>query len=149
MVCKTVEYEDFSGNKRTQKLYFNLTRAEMAEYDMDLPGGLQGFFKAIVEESDNRAIMKAFKELISRSYGEKTADGRFVKSDDIRNAFFASEAYSEFLMNLCENAEQAAEFVNGIIPKLPDTPETRAAMEKAKAEAAEKIKAIEAQQSYG
>ena len=32
MLKKTVNYEDFDGNKRTEDLYFNLTKLEATEF---------------------------------------------------------------------------------------------------------------------
>ena len=53
-----------------------------------------------------------------KSYGEKSADGkRFIKTPEIAEAFSQTEAYSVLFMELATNADSAAAFVNGIIPK--------------------------------
>lgn len=63
------------------------------------------------------AIVKIFKELILKAYGEKSPDGRrFIKSEDISKAFSETEAYSILFMELATNADAAAKFVNGIVP---------------------------------
>ena len=39
MYKKTITYEDFDGNKRTEDFYFNLTTAEVAKMEMGVTGG--------------------------------------------------------------------------------------------------------------
>jgi hypothetical protein len=71
----------------------------------------------IVAAQDSPAIIKVFKELILKAYGEKSPDGkRFIKSDEISTAFSQTEAYSQLFMELATDADAAAKFVNGIIP---------------------------------
>ena len=84
---------------------------------MGTTGGLAEMITKIVAAQDAPAIIKIFKDLILKSYGEKSADGkRFIKSDEISTAFTQTEAYSELFMELATYAEAAAAFVNGIIP---------------------------------
>ena len=62
--------------------------------------------------------MKIFKDLVLAAYGEKSPDGkRFIKSEELREAFSQTEAYSELFMELAMNAEAASAFINGIMPK--------------------------------
>ena len=63
------------------------------------------------------AIVGIFKDLILKAYGEKSVDGRrFIKNDEIRQAFAQTEAYSKLFMELATNADEAVKFVNGLIP---------------------------------
>ena len=121
MIKKTVTYTDFNGNERTEDFYFNLTQVELAELDLGVSGvsgGLLGLLKKIVREKDQRMIVEYFKKIVLMAYGEKSVDGRrFVKSDEIRNGFAPTEAYSKIFMELAKNADEAAKFVNGIMPK--------------------------------
>ena len=63
-------------------------------------------------------IIKIFKDLILKSYGEKSIDGkRFEKKNGaLAEAFAETEAFSELFMELATDADKAAEFVNGIVP---------------------------------
>jgi len=123
MLKKTISYTDFDGNERIEDFYFNLTKAEVTEMEMTTTGGLSKMLTKIVAESDSKRIIESFKELVMKSYGEKSPDGkRFVKSQELREAFEQTEAYSEMFMELCTNAEAATEFVNGIIPAIPILP---------------------------
>ena len=117
MLKKTIKYTDFSGNERTEDFYFNLTKAEIMEMEMGTTGGMAEMINKIVASQDAPAIIKIFKELILKAYGEKSADGkRFVKSEEISVAFSQTEAYSQLFMELATDADAAAKFVNGIVP---------------------------------
>lgn len=117
MLKKTIKYVDFDGNERTEDFYFNLTKAEVAEMEMSTEGGLGSTLRKIILDKDAKRIIESFKDLILKSYGEKSPDGkRFVKNPEIREAFSQTEAYSELFMELATNPESASVFVNGIIP---------------------------------
>lgn len=118
MIKKTVTYEDFDGNQRTEDFYFNLTKAELTEMEMSLNGGLSQLLSKIIHENDNAKIIEYFKKIVIGSYGEKSLDGRhFMKNEQIREEFASSAAYSEIFMEFASDADKAAEFVNGIMPK--------------------------------
>ena len=117
MLKKTITYTDYNGTERTEDFYFNLTKAEIMEMEMGVEGGLVEMINKIVAAKDAPAIIAIFKKLILKAYGEKSADGkRFIKSDEISTAFSQTEAYSDLYMELATNADEAAKFVNGIVP---------------------------------
>lgn len=117
MIKKTITYTDFNGNERTEDQYFNLTKAEITKMELSIKGGLAEMIKRIVDAQDTPAIIEVFEDLIKRSYGVKTPDGRgFVKKPEDLEAFMATEAYSQLFMELATDADAAAQFVNGIIP---------------------------------
>lgn len=117
MLKKTITYTDYNGTERTEDFYFNLTKAEVMEMEMSTSGGLAEMIQRIVAAQDAPAIIKVFKDLVLKAYGEKSLDGkRFVKSDEIAEAFSQTEAYSILFMELATDADKASEFVNGIVP---------------------------------
>lgn len=119
MLKKTITYTDYNGSERTEDFYFNLTKAEVVEMEMSTTGGLAEMIKKIVAAQDAPSIIAIFKKLILKAYGEKSPDGkRFIKSDEISNAFSQTEAYSQLFMELATDADKAAEFVNGITPNV-------------------------------
>lgn len=118
MLKKTIKYVDCNEVEREEDFYFNLTEAELMEMEYGTTGGFSEMIKKIIAAQDTPTIMKIFKELLLKSYGEKSADGkRFVKSDEISTAFSQTEAYSKLFMELATDDVKAAEFVNGVIPK--------------------------------
>lgn len=85
--------------------------------ELSTEGGLAEMIQKIVSSKDTPSIVKIFKDLILKAYGEKTPDGkRFVKSKELSDAFAQTEAYSELFMELATDAETASAFVNGIMP---------------------------------
>ena len=117
MLTKTIEYTDYNGVERSEDFSFNLTKAEIMEMEMSTVGGLAESINKIVAAQDAPQLIKLFKDLILKAYGEKSADGkRFVKSDELREAFSQTEAYSILFMELAENADEASRFINGVIP---------------------------------
>ena len=117
MLKKTITYTDYNGTERTENFYFNLTKAEIMEMELSTHGGLAEQINKVVETKDAPTIIKIFKDLVLKAYGEKSADGRrFMKSEEIANGFAQTEAYSILFMELATDAEAAAAFVNGIVP---------------------------------
>lgn len=118
MLKKNIKYVDYDGNERTEDFYFNLNKAEVIELQLGTVGGLTKTLEKIVQEKDASRIIEYFKTLILKAYGEKSADGRrFIKSQELRDAFEQTEAYSELFIELASDAKMAAEFINGVLPK--------------------------------
>lgn len=116
MLKKTITYTDYNDVERTEDFYFNLTKAEVTEMELGTSGGFAEMINRIVAAQDAPTIIKVFKDLVLKAYGEKSPDGkRFVKSDEIRTAFSQTEAYSNLFMELATDADSASKFVNGVI----------------------------------
>lgn len=119
MLKKTFTYIDFNGVERTEDHYFNLSKAELMEMELSTTGGLAEMINKIVAAQDAPAIVKIFKELVLKAYGQKSADGRrFIKSKELSDEFSQTEAYSQLFMELATDADAAAKFVNGIVPDM-------------------------------
>lgn len=118
MIKKTVTYKDFDGNERTEDFYFHLTEQELTEWELSVDGGLSGVLTRIINSKDNKKIIEIFKDLLIRSYGVKTPDGRgFVKNEEVLNDFKYTQAFSDIYMELATDDKAASDFVNGIIPE--------------------------------
>ncbi len=123
MLKKTITYKDYNDVERTEDFYFNLSKAEAMEMELSITGGLTEMIRKIVAAQDTPTIIATFKQIILKAYGEKSPDGRrFIKSEELSKAFSETEAYSILYMELATDANAAAEFVNGIVPKDVDTP---------------------------
>ena len=119
MLKKTITYTDYKDVERTEDFYFNLTKSEVMEMEMTTTGGLSEKINKIIATQDLPSIITIFKDLILKSHGEKSPDGKqFIKSNEISNAFSQTEAFSNLFMELATDANAAATFVNGIIPAL-------------------------------
>ena len=118
MLKKTMTYTDYNGVERTEDFFFNLTKAQLMEMELGTAGGLAETLQKIVDSKDAPAIIKAFKDIVLRAYGKKSDDGRrFIKTPEISEEFAQTEAYSDLFMLLATNAEEAAKFVNSIVPQ--------------------------------
>ena len=117
MVVEKIKYTDFNGLEREEEFMFNLTEAEITEMELTTDGGLSDSIKKIIAAQDTPEIIKVFKMLLLKSYGEKSADGRrFVKSDKLSEEFAQTNAYSKLFMKLATDDKAAVAFINGIMP---------------------------------
>lgn len=126
MLKKTIKYTDFNGNEVTEDFYFNLTKAEVAEMELgasrldadgNIKGGMQDLLAEIVASGSGQRIMDTFKEILARSYGIRSEDGkRFIKSKELFEEFTQSAAYSEFFMELITDADAASSFIKAVMP---------------------------------
>ena len=117
MITKTIKYVDYNGVERTESFQFNLTKAELMEMELSEEGGLAEKIQKIIDTQNMPEIIKVFKDLVLKSYGMKSDDGRrFIKNDKMREEFQQTEAYSDLFMELATDADKASEFISGIIP---------------------------------
>lgn len=122
MLKLTKTYTDYNGVSRTEDFYFNLSESELMEMEMGTSGGFAAMIQAIVAAQDVPALVKVFKQVLLKAYGEKSADGkRFIKSEEISTAFSQTEAYNQLFMELATDDKKAADFINGIVPKTAET----------------------------
>lgn len=117
MLKKTITFSDLDGNAVTSDFYFNLSKAELTEMELSTKGGMQAYLQSIIASEDGGAIIQAYKDILRRSYGRRSADNQsFVKSEAAWDHFVGTEAYSILFMELCTDAEKSAEFINGVMP---------------------------------
>jgi hypothetical protein len=121
MLKKTITYTDYNGVEQTEDFWFNLSKAELLEKEMGAAGGLEDLLRKIIASKDQERITNAFKQIILKSYGEKSEDGkRFIKKRNgvmLSEEFEQTEAYSELFTELSTDADAAAAFVTGILPR--------------------------------
>lgn len=129
MLKKTITYIDFDGNQRKEDLYFNMTRSELIEFSFGLPDlkenvsdkitkqEAEELGKKMVEKMGGEGMYKFVKDLIFKSFGVKSEDGRrFIKNEQLSIEFTQTMAYDELLMDIFSTNEKANEFLNGVIP---------------------------------
>lgn len=121
MLKKTITYTDFNGVERTEDHYFNLTDTELTEMEASVNGGFTVMINRIIAAKDMPTIMKVFKEIILKSYGEKSADGKYLRKiapDGHRLAedFAQTNAFDKLFMEVAFDAEKGAAFIKGIVP---------------------------------
>ena len=118
MLKQEITYEDFNGDTRTETFYFNYTRPELLEWEVSEKGGMRKMMQEIVKAEAQKEIVDVFKTFILNAYGEKSDDGRkHKKTQELKDDFASSAAYATFYMQLAEDADLAARFINGVVPK--------------------------------
>lgn len=126
MIKKTITYELFDGEKVTEDFWFNLTKTEIIEWKYSVNGGIDKLLENVINTRDQKSMISLVGELISRSYGEKSIDGKkFVKVVDghkLFEDFRQTNAYDVLFMELSQNVDKAQEFLKGVIP--PDVAES-------------------------
>lgn len=117
MIKKSITYENVDGVNVTEDFYFNVTKAELLELELATDEGFKAQIERITKPgAPGRDVIATFKELIKRSYGVRTPEGKFIKRDAYFEEFVSTEAYSALLWELSTDANKSAEFFNGIMP---------------------------------
>ena len=121
MLKKTIKYADFNGVEIEEDFFFNLTKAEIMDMELGAMGGLSEMLSTLIKSQNMPEIIKIFREIIIKSCGEKSIDGkRFVKTDNYGRSiglnFSETVAFSNLYMEIIGDSKLAADFVNGIIP---------------------------------
>ena len=101
MIKKTITYEDYDGNTRTQDFWFNLSQREIARMEVSTPGGFEAMVKRIIDAKSQVQLIDLFENLIHMSYGVKSADGvHFIKNEEGWQEFASTNAYNDLYMEL-------------------------------------------------
>lgn len=117
MLKKTITYTDYDGNERVENFYFNLSKAEYVMFENSVIGGMSKEIEQAMAMQNGPRILEIFKDLVDRSYGIKSADGRrFIKSPEILQEFRETEAYVNLFMELVTSAEAGKAFLLAVSP---------------------------------
>ena len=118
MLKREIKYEDFNGDQSVDICYFNISKPELIELEVEYDQGFGRMLQNIVETKDNKELVHRFKQIILLAYGQKSDDGkRFIKSDALREEFSQTAAFQTLFMELATNEDAAASFLTGVLPK--------------------------------
>lgn len=132
MYARNITYTDYDDNERTEKFYFNLNKKELLDLELKYQskGGIRNALSKMMDENDAKGVINVIDEMIQGAYGEKSADGkRFEKGPEVLSHFVNTEAYSNLIMELLNDADKLSDFMTKIMPS-----DVRAEAEKAMAE---------------
>jgi hypothetical protein len=117
VLAKTINYTNFNGEEVSEIYYFHLSQAELVEMELSHEGGLKASLERLIASENGAEIIKEFKAIILGAYGKRTPDGRrFIKTQELRDEFLSSEAYSVLFMELVTDVDSAVQFIAGIVP---------------------------------
>lgn len=121
MIVYTETYTDYDGNQRTEEFRFHFNQAELLEMELTTEGGFSARVQRIINANSHPELLRVMKTFVLDAYGVKSEDGRrFMKSDEIRQAFVESPVFSKIFMRLttgAQAADEAAKFINGVTPE--------------------------------
>lgn len=124
MLKKTVTYTDYDGNKRKEDFWFDLSQYEINKFNLNTEGGLKKVIENIIDTQDQKRMFELFEQIVCLAYGERSIDGRtFDKSQEVLARFKNTKAYGELIMQLIQDDKLASDFIQGIIPTIPDVVE--------------------------
>lgn len=118
MIKKVIKYIDYNDVEREETFWFNLSKSELSRMALMQDGDMAEKIREMVKAKDTKAIMQIFEDIISKSYGIKSDDGkRFMKSEEISRSFVESPAYDELYFELIQDGEKMAAFISALLPK--------------------------------
>lgn len=117
MIKETLTYVDYNGVERTEDFYFNLSQAEILDLEASLPGhSIEEWAKSVYQTREFDKLWYLFGDLIKKSYGVKSEDGRrFKKSEEITKEFAETEAYSTLITKFLNEPGFATNFFNNLV----------------------------------
>lgn len=119
MLKKEITYPSYfeDDDEITDTFYFNLNKVEIAELELSETGGLSEWLRGIVAAGNNSEILAKFKDIVKKSYGVRSHDGRrFIKTPEVWAEFEQTAAYEILMYELMTDSGAAAKFVVGVVP---------------------------------
>lgn len=125
MFITKIKYEDFNGNQCEEEACFYLNEAEITNLKIfndsdELESVRQRIVNGETKSEDMLKMMDAIKELILKSYGIKSEDGKhFRKSEEISKDFEQSAAFPALFMDIYndQTGDKVQNFIKGVMPK--------------------------------
>lgn len=134
MLAKQITYKTFDDREITETFYFHFNEKEIVDLETDPRGGFSVMAEKANAQEDPRQVMDFFSDLILKSYGEKSRDGkRFIKERDevhtgsdgttfvrtvrLAHEFAETNAFAALYMELLTNSQAGADFFNALFPK--------------------------------
>ena len=131
MIKRTITYKDFDGNPVEEDYCFHMMEADFVDLDFKYEefGGLRGYLTDLVKEiqekgdrAPKRPMYEFLKEMVRVSVGKRVGN-RFDRSQEVKDRFFQTGAYSAFLIEMLNDPSGIPTFIDGITPEV--SPEQR------------------------
>lgn len=120
MLKKDITYKDLDGNSLTETFWFHMNEGELTKLALGKEGKEGGFdtwVRNLINSNDGEVIVENFEKIMLATIGERSADNkRFIKTDEIRDNFRFSDAWSVLFMELMTDEKKMSDFVNAVVP---------------------------------
>lgn len=120
MIGMPITYTNADDEKVTETHWFHLSKPELMRLQTSIPGGFGKLLQDLLDANDMNELFKHFEDIIFKSYGKRTPDGKgFEKSDEITRTFRQSFAYEALFdeMMMDETGDKFTAFVKSMLPK--------------------------------
>lgn len=120
MLKKTITYTDYNDEEVTEDFYFNISKLDLAEHDLELD--LRRTIEQLNTTTENKEAYGLFKFIILSAYGVRGEDGKkFYKKDRVTGIphsrdLEASPALEALIFEFLENPEKGAQFMEACLP---------------------------------
>ena len=113
MIHQEIAFKDFDGQDVVEKHYFNINEVEILELQVN---NIEELIKRIIETNDQAALFNEFRKFILLAYGIREGTS-FIKSEELSQRFSMSLAYNALVLKLATDADFAADFFIGTLPR--------------------------------
>lgn len=111
-------YKGFDGKNYEDTWGFYLSKADLLEIQLGTFVGLDALMKRLIETKNGKEIMAIIKEIILKSVGHTSPDGRkFIRNEELREEFLQTDAYSQLFEELVLDGKKALEFIASAVPQ--------------------------------
>ena len=125
----TIDYKDYDGSQRSKDCWFHLKQTELLEIAAEFPDDLTDELASedteighkIYEALGKKGVMKFIKDLILKSYGVRSRDGKFFeKSEKSTYQFSQTLAFEKLYYDMITKDDVFVSFVNAVVPNNTD-----------------------------
>lgn len=117
MLERTFTYTGFDGKEHKDTWCFYLSKADLLEIHLGTYVGLDVLMQRLIDAQNGKEIMAIVKEIILKSVGRPSVDGRrFIRNQETRDEFEQTESFSQLFEELVLDGDKALEFISAIVP---------------------------------
>ena len=117
MLERTFTYTGFDGKEHKDTWCFYLSKADLLEIHLGTYVGLDVLMQRLIDAQNGKEIMAIVKEIILKSVGRPSVDGRrFIRNQETRDEFEQTESFSQLFEELVIDGDKALEFISAIVP---------------------------------
>jgi hypothetical protein len=118
MLKHPIKYTDFNDEEQTEEFYFNINKTEILDLEVEHKEGLEQWVKNVVAAKDQKVLWNEIKRVVLLAYGEKSPDGkRLIKTPQLAEEFSQTAAFDALMWGFVSDADSAATFMQGVMPK--------------------------------
>lgn len=118
MIGLPIKYTNADDEEVTETFWFHLSKPELMRLQTSIPGGFGKLLQDLIDAKDFNELFKHFEDIIFKSYGVRTPDGKgFQKTDELTQEFRQSFAYEALFDKMTSDEDAFASFLKAMLPK--------------------------------